>query len=410
MNDTAAASAAPGLGSLGIGIEPFPRHGNPLLRIGAALWRRDIAFARHGWQRIALILCALGGVALWLLPQTIATDAASMFRAESVRIFYMVGDLSLSKLSESFAALLVAIAIGRAAFVIAIGVLDMATYRRIVGRPFDWESMINVSLVNAFFIFSGVFVLANDGLRSLLTHYDRLLAQVPTLIDLNGAVALIVAALIGDFCFYWSHRFFHGNRFFWNLGHIYHHRNRGLTQLTCAIEPPLLLLQAAGGLSLLLLPLLSKLFTTDIAGAGIALLVLMIADTWTDPSHSTFMYWLESKSRALKALRAVFVTVGVHFVHHSRDVHGPKGTGCNFGARLTVWDRLFGTYVEPQDAIPDSGLFDPHGDACVNPLRYLLLPYVRMGAELRRNKLRHWPEILFGPVGYEPPNPVVMSH
>lgn len=410
MTDTAAASAAPGLGSLGIGIEPFPRHGNPVFRIAAALWRRDIAFARRGWQRIALIVCALGGVALWLLPQTVVTDTASLLRVESVRIFYMVGDLSLSKVSDSFATWLVAIALARAAFVVAIGLLDMATYKRIVGRPFDWESMINVSLVNAFFIFSGVFVLANDGLRALLTHYDRLLAQVPTLIDLNGALALIVAALIGDFCFYWSHRFFHGNRFFWNLGHIYHHRNRNLTQLTCAIEPPLLLLQAAGGLSLLLLPLLSKLFTTDIAGAGIALLVLMIADTWTDPSHSTFMYWLESKSRALKALRKVFVTVGVHFVHHSRDVHGPKGTGCNFGARLTVWDRLFGTYVEPQDAIPASGLFDPHADACVNPLRYLLLPYVRMGAELRRNTLRHWPKILFGPVGYEPPNPVAMSH
>lgn len=410
MENSHLASAAPGLGSLGIAIEPSPRRGNPLLRILVALWRRDIAFARQGWQRIALIVGALAGLALWLVPQTVVSDLPSLLQAQSVRVFYMVEDLTLARLPASFAAMLVAIAIGRALFVIAIGLLDVATYRRITGRPFDWESMINVSLVNAFLIFSGIFVLANDGLSQALHAYDRLLASVPTLVDLNGALALAVAALIGDFCFYWSHRFFHGNRFFWNLGHIYHHRNRNLTQLTCAIEPPFKLVQAAGGLSLLLLPLLSKLFTTDIAGAGIALLVLMLVDTWTDPSHSTFMYWLESKSRVLKSLRWLFVTVGVHFVHHSSDEHGPSGNGCNFGARLTVWDRLFGTYVEPRDAIPPTGLFDPHADACVNPLRYLLLPYVRMGLELRQNALRHWPMIVFGPLTYEPPKPVAMSH
>ncbi len=410
MNDSTFASAAPGLGSLGMGIETSPRSGNPLLRIAAALWRRDIAFARHGWQRTALVLSALGALALWLLPQPVVTDLPAMLHAESVRVFYMVDDLPLSQVPASFAALLVAIAIGRALFVIAVGLLDMLTYKRLTGRPFDWESMINVSLINAFLMFAGVFVLANDALRPLLGYYDRLLASVPTLVDLNGAVALIAAALIGDFCFYWSHRFFHGNRFFWNLGHIHHHRNRNLTQLTCAIEPPFKLLQAAGGLSLLLLPLLSKLFTTDIAGAGIALIVLMLMDTWTDPSHSTFMYWLESKSRALRSLRMLFVTVGVHFMHHSRDNHGPAGIGCNFGSRLTIWDRLFGTYVEPPDAIPATGLFDPHADTCVNPLRYLLLPFARMGLELKRNRLRHWPKIVFGPMGYEPPNPVAMSH
>lgn len=411
MNHHNLSSAAPSLGTMGMAVDISGLNIKPTLRrLAALLWRSDLRFARVGWQRIALVIAALAALALWLLPQTVVSDPLSLLQSDSVRIFYMIDDLSLSQLSSSFAHVLVAIAIGRAVFVILIGLLDMLFYKRVTSRPFDWESMINISLVNAFLIFAGLFLLANDGLRQLLVHYDRLLANVPTLVDLNGAVALVAAALIGDFCFYWSHRLCHGNRFFWNLGHIHHHRNRSLTQLTCAIEPPLMLLQAAGGLSLLLLPLLSKLFTTDIHGAGIALVVLMLVDTWTDPSHSTVMYALESKSRVLKSLRSVFVTVGVHFTHHSREVEGRYGTGCNFGARLTLWDRVFGTYVEPGDTIPETGLFDPKADLCVNPLRYLLRPYLRMGLELRRNHLRHWPRILFGSVGYEPPNPVLMSH
>ncbi len=412
MNDTELTAAAPSLGSMGIAVDMTPREGaHPLSRIGATLWHSDLRFARSGWQRIALALAAIGALALWLLPQAMVNDPLSLLHAQSVRIFYMVDDVQLLQVpSSSFASLLVAIAIGRAMFVIIVGLLDLLLYRRVTGRPFDWESMINVSLVNGFLMLSGVFVLANDGLLPLLAQYDRLLASVPTLVNLNGALALVVAALIGDFCFYWSHRLCHSNRFLWNLGHIHHHRNRNLTQLTCAIEPPLKLLQAAGGISLLLLPLLSKLFTTDIHSAGLALIVMMLADTWTDPSHSTAMYALESKSRLLKSLRRVLVTVGVHFVHHSREVQGRYGTGCNFGARLSIWDRLFGTYAEPGDAIPETGLFDLKADPCLNPLRYLLLPYARMGLELRGNALRDWPWILFGRVDYEPPNPARMSH
>ncbi len=382
-------------------------------RIGTALqwlWRADIRFARSGVQRLWLVLASLAGIALWLWPQDIVSDIGALTGAEAVRVFYMVADLGLADVDSSMARLLLWLAVARAGFVIVVGLLDMALYERITGRPFDWESMINVAIVNAIFIVLGGLALLHLPIVEAMQAYDALLAHVPTLIDLHGALALVLAALIGDFCFYWSHRLCHGNRFFWYLGHIYHHRNRGLSQLTTAIEPPFKLLQASGALSLLLLPLLSKLFTTDIASAGIALVVLMLVDTWTDPSHSPAMYRLESKSKALRALRLIFVTVGVHFMHHARESEGPHGTGCNFGARLTLWDRLFGTYVEPTAHIPETGLFDPHADACVNPLRYLLLPPLRMVLELRANPLRTWPKILFAHTSYEPPNRIGISH
>jgi sterol desaturase/sphingolipid hydroxylase (fatty acid hydroxylase superfamily) len=42
-------------------------------------------------------------------------------------------------------------------------------------------------------------------------------------------------------------------------------------------------------------------------------------------------------------LRLVFTTPEVHRIHHSADL---RESNSNFGAMLTWWDRLFGTFVE----------------------------------------------------------------
>jgi hypothetical protein len=54
MNDATLASVAPGLSSLGMGIETSPRSGNPPLLIIIALWRWAIALVHRVRQREAL--------------------------------------------------------------------------------------------------------------------------------------------------------------------------------------------------------------------------------------------------------------------------------------------------------------------------------------------------------------------
>ena len=54
MNDSTLAALAPGLDSLGLGIETSPRLSSPLLCIAVGLWRCIIAIARRGQQRTAL--------------------------------------------------------------------------------------------------------------------------------------------------------------------------------------------------------------------------------------------------------------------------------------------------------------------------------------------------------------------
>ena len=100
------------------------------------------------------------------------------------------------------------------------------------------------------------------------------------------------------------------------------------------------------------------------------------------------------------------MTPGVHFTHHSREGRFNICNGSNFGARLTIWDRLFGTYAEPPEYVPEVGLFDDKADYCKTPLRFLLHPYVRLYSELKQNNVRYWPLIIFGTTAYEPPNPV----
>ena len=55
-----------------------------------------------------------------------------------------------------------------------------------------------------------------------------------------------------------------------------------------------------------------------------------------------------------RKLRLVFVTPSMHRVHHSRDHH--EGNS-NFSNMLSIWDRLFGTYVDEPAAGDDSIAF-----------------------------------------------------
>jgi sterol desaturase/sphingolipid hydroxylase (fatty acid hydroxylase superfamily) len=48
-------------------------------------------------------------------------------------------------------------------------------------------------------------------------------------------------------------------------------------------------------------------------------------------------------------LEYVFVTPRYHHIHHSADAKLHDG---NYGSLFTIWDRLFGTYVDPDVTRP----------------------------------------------------------
>lgn len=371
------------------------------------IWSFNISMPGHKGMYILLIILGLIGWAIWQ-PQILNIE--DVFNVENVEVFYMVNGISGELLAPDLYFYLTAIAVAKVVWGVLIGLADLMLFKRVTNRQFDYANMINMVIVNCSILFLGIFSYSYIPFSTLLTSYDALISAVPTLFKLNGVLAFIIALLIGDFCFYWAHRMIHNVRLFWNLGHIYHHRNENLSQLTHGVEPRFFLLNAQGISSLLLLPVLAKLFTNDFSDAGYFLIPMALINLWIDPSHSVALYALENRYRPFKLLRFVFMTTCVHYTHHSRDPIHNKRTGCNFGARTTLWDRLFGTYVEPADYIPESGLFSKHTDYCVNPIRFLLLPYVRFADELRQNSIKHWPKILFGSVFWSPPKKSKLSH
>lgn len=368
------------------------------------IWRLNFSFVDNSRRTLWLTLSALALISELLVHNNIKALPEAL-HSQYVTVFFNVRSVFVGDLPTNIGSFLIIAAVGRTVFSALISILDLVFYKKITGRPFNYEAMVTMALVNLLFLLTAVFAFMDPMVLKLLGWYSIALENIPTILHLNGVIALLIACLIGDLCFYWSHRWCHKIRLFWALGHVHHHRSKNLTQLTQAVDPQSLLLDGAGGkgFALLLFPLIAKVFSMDITGSGWMLVVMIILDAWTDPSHSVSLYDAEMKLKALSWFRLVLVTPAVHYTHHSREQHHNISDGCNFAARFTIWDRLFNTYVEPPARPPETGLFHEDSDYCLNPVRFILHPYAKLMIELKSNKLKHWPAILLGPTSYEPP-------
>ncbi|MBL8551699.1 MAG: sterol desaturase family protein [Hyphomonadaceae bacterium] len=85
-------------------------------------------------------------------------------------------------------------------------------------------------------------------------------------------------------------------------------------------------------------------------------------DLWR---HGRIDYRRLGLDGAMRALAAVLIVPAAHFRHH--DAAKPNA---NFGANLSIWDRLFGTYEVPVAAPASSAALD-----APSPLRQLLWPF-----------------------------------
>ena len=147
--------------------------------------------------------------------------------------------------------------------------------------------------------------------------------------------------LLLDLWKYWEHRAFHGIGLLWRL-HLVHHSDTAIDVTTTERHHPFEIIA-----SVLLLTAVVAAFGLPAAALAIYLMTATVVALW---SHAN----LRLPARLDRILRSVVVTPSVHATHHS-DLRAE--TDSNFGIVLTVWDRLFGTYVDPGRArIPHFGL------------------------------------------------------
>lgn len=191
----------------------------------------------------------------------------------------------------------------------------------------------------------------------------------PLILIANLWLATLVFILMADFVMYWFHRFAHKWQAFWDV-HAYHHSAEEMTIISGSREHPLFFPLSAFWL------LVPTLLIERQPEAGLIYLFIFATRLHGLLIHSNITSdwgWVG---------RWLLVPPAMHRMHHgqSKDFHNT-----NFGSLLTVWDRMFGTWKDPQNvdiARIKVGLADIPGDE--PSWSFLLNTYTRFVRSLTR--------------------------
>jgi exosortase len=179
---------------------------------------------------------------------------------------------------------------------------------------------------------------------------------------------VILVFLLLDCWRYWEHRVFHEVPLLWRA-HLVHHSDTALDVTTAQRHHPFERLLTT---LLALILVFAMGFSTQ--ALGIYLLAATLSALYT---HANVIL----PEPVDRWLRIWLVTPAVHAIHHSS--YQPQ-TDSNYGSILTLWDRLFGTYIDPADIqIPQIGLeyFRRGRDTTLAPVLLQPLEY-RQGGQI----------------------------
>jgi sterol desaturase/sphingolipid hydroxylase (fatty acid hydroxylase superfamily) len=201
--------------------------------------------------------------------------------------------------------------------------------------------------------------------------------------SIRDPIAWLALLVVGDFVYYWTHRWEHEVRFLW-AAHQNHHSARTFTFGTAVRMPwgevlyhPLLGLWAPLlGFPPVMYPVMGAL---NLIGGLL--------------QHTELV-------GKLGPLEWLFATPSHHRVHHGSDL---ECLDRNYGARFIVWDRLFGTF-HAERTRPTYGLV--HNLDTHNPLRIVAAGYSALLADCRRaTRWRDRLRYVFGPPGWRHDGP-----
>lgn len=149
---------------------------------------------------------------------------------------------------------------------------------------------------------------------------------------------LILFYLIYDFVSYWGHRAMHTSRLW--ISHEWHHSPEDIWWLSgcraSIIHVVFYRLAYFAFFFFLFDPIIATLISVEI----------ILFNSWMHLNLKWYPW--------MKYVEYVFVTPRFHHLHHAS---GERFRDVNFGSRLTVWDRLFGTMVDPEKVMPSEVQF-----------------------------------------------------
>ena len=191
----------------------------------------------------------------------------------------------------------------------------------------------------------------------------------------------LLAIVMFDFCDYWLHRVGHESAVFW-AAHAVHHQSQHFNLSTA--------LRQESTVAFLGWPFYLPMALLGVPPAQFALagLIVLLYQFWIHTEHIGKLGWFDR----------VFSSPSNHRVHHAvNDQYLDK----NYGGMLIIWDRLFGTFIE-EDEAPVYGTRTPLNSW--NPLWAVASGYVPLWQLARRaprwqDKLKVW----FKAPGWLPP-------
>ncbi len=154
---------------------------------------------------------------------------------------------------------------------------------------------------------------------------------------LPGTVKIILGLILADGSLYWVHRAMHRPRL-WRV-HKFHHSIKEIWWLSGSRTSFVHLLLFAGP-QIFIAYFLLELTTRE---AGVAFSIGVIVNIWI---HTNL--WVN-----LGPVGKMIITPNYHRIHH-----GAMGLSAkNLGFLFPVWDKIFGTYVDPQSIGKDIPIF-----------------------------------------------------
>jgi sterol desaturase/sphingolipid hydroxylase (fatty acid hydroxylase superfamily) len=198
-------------------------------------------------------------------------------------------------------------------------------YRQVAAKDFGAE------LFHVFFVIPIVLFLYDQ-----FSSTSHPLPQALQNIRLSVRIALYI--VITDFGYYWIHRIMH-QELLWRA-HKWHHSPTYMYWLAgCRATIP-------------------QQFLVGVPYV-LAAPILYPAPWWIYTALIVFDYlavdWMHLNVRlGARWIEWIFVTPRYHNIHHSSN---PDHYNANFGNLFTVWDRLFGTYVDPATSDPEAIAF-----------------------------------------------------
>lgn len=152
--------------------------------------------------------------------------------------------------------------------------------------------------------------------------------------NLPSVVKIVLALFLVDFLIYWIHRGQHRFNVLWRT-HAWHHSIEQMYWFSGFRTS--FLHSLIYNIPQVLIPV--TLFKLSPAEAGIGYSLGLLIQFWEHTNLNV----------NVGRLAWLIITPAYHRIHHSATVHRGK----NLGTTFSIWDRMFGTYVDPQ-TVPES--------------------------------------------------------